>query len=69
MIDEDDVTWIAVLFSGGGGIIGAIIFVIAVAVTAWIASDNEIDCQKKTCPSGQTPQLTHHDCFCLEKAK
>lgn len=69
MIDDSDVTWVAVLFSGGGGIVGAIIFVIAVAVTAWIASDNESDCLKKTCPSGQTPQLTHNDCFCLGKAK
>ncbi len=69
MIDDDDVSWAAILFSDFSGPIGAILFVVVVSFFAYSACENEKECAQKTCPSGKAPRLMDHGCLCVEEAK
>lgn len=69
MIDNDDIAWTALLFSGGSGWIGAVLFIVAVSVTSYIACENGKECSAKSCPNGKAPRLMDHECLCAEVAK
>jgi hypothetical protein len=68
MIDWDDVE-LGSLVLPVTGVVTAIIFVIVMAVLILNASENEHDCMKRECPSGQQPRLMDNDCLCVSKAK
>lgn len=63
MIDGDDLEG-AILF-GPWGLIGLILIVVVLIIVL----NNEDECSKMTCPSGQTSTLMAHDCLCVTKAK
>ena len=63
MIDEDDVTFTALVAPSGW--IGLIILILV--LVAYYSNQDE--CAKRSCPTGQTPVLMHHDCLCVERAR
>jgi hypothetical protein len=69
MIDDDDVTFVALLFADGRGWIGAVLFVLAVAMTSYVACENSKECEQRSCPSGKRAELLEGRCVCVEAAK
>ena len=68
MIDYDDADDVAFMgmFSEGGV---AIILIIAAIIFYMMASSNDTECQKKSCPVTMSPKLMKHECLCVVEAK
>jgi len=64
MIDDSDgdEVWILSLFSRGWwGIL-----LLAIACVLWfIAANNRVECEAKTCPAGEHAKLLDHECVCV----
>lgn len=69
MIDDDDVGFVALLFSDFRGWAGFILFTAAVGLCLWIASSNADECEAKSCPNSQRAELLDGRCVCVTEAK
>lgn len=65
--DDEDTVWFVAMFEDNP-IISLILFVILIIVII-VATANESDCSKKTCPDGMNPRLMDHDCLCMMRAE
>lgn len=68
MLDDDDAGWFWLLTLFSNGWASLVLLLIAVAVFVTVAM-NHGNCAKRTCPTGQTPQLINHACLCATEAK
>lgn len=69
MIDDDDVTFVALLFADGRGWIGFLIFVLAVGITSYAACENHHECEQRSCSTDQRAELIDGRCLCVKEAK
>jgi hypothetical protein len=67
MLDDDDVEFVALAWSGGGWVIG-VLGIIVLVIMMVIVSGNKDDCAKLSCPHG-SPKLMEHECLCVDKAQ
>jgi hypothetical protein len=68
MIDHDDgdIFWLASMFTSGPvSLFCLLVFV----VFAFFACQNDVECQKKSCPAGMSPKLADSACLCITEAK
>lgn len=68
MIDDDDVRDAAFATSGLTGW-GALFGLLLVIALAYVACENEKECETKSCPDGQHAKLIKHECLCVSEAK
>ena len=67
MIDFEDVEIVALTGNGGGGPVGAFLFLVLVIALFCVAMCNSDECSKKHCDHG-VPRLQNHACQCVEEA-
>lgn len=63
MLDDDDAMDFALL--GPGGLIGAVILILIVIAVY----TNHGECEQRSCPGAQKPELVDHRCLCVTEAK
>jgi hypothetical protein len=66
MIDDNDVE-IAILFWPSGGWIGFFLGIIVIGILAFVACQNDQECEAKSCPNGGVARLMDHECVCVER--
>lgn len=64
MIDDGDVA----LMTPNSGC-GMVVFVVITCVLAYYSCENKKDCRERSCPEGEVPALTNHDCLCVRRAR
>jgi hypothetical protein len=69
VIDDDDVTAVAWIFSGITGWFTFALAAVAISVTAYVACENTKECETHSCPSQKHAELLEGRCVCVEAAK
>lgn len=64
MIDNDDATWVAIIWPAGGWVCSVLGLIVVIAL-AFIAHDNRKQCEARACSHG-TPKLIDHECLCVD---
>lgn len=64
MIDDDDATWVAIIWPAGG-LVCLVLGLVVVIAMALIAHDNRKQCEARSCAHG-APKLIDHECLCVD---